>query len=99
MARAKRTQRAEARRRYRNYLQQIEGEGEEPIEDEASAPRASARAIRQDGAPVVRPGQKIRRGDLLGYVGKTGKALGPHLHYEIRINNSAVNPYNYILEE
>lgn len=48
---------------------------------------------------VVSPGQKVRRGDILGYVGKTGKALGPHLHYEVRINDTAVNPYNYILEE
>ncbi len=48
---------------------------------------------------IVKPGQKVRRGDVLGYVGKTGKALGPHLHYEIRINDTAVNPYNYILEE
>jgi murein DD-endopeptidase MepM/ murein hydrolase activator NlpD len=48
---------------------------------------------------VVGPGQKVRRGDVLGYVGKTGKALGPHLHYEVRINDTAVNPYNYILEE
>jgi murein DD-endopeptidase MepM/ murein hydrolase activator NlpD len=48
---------------------------------------------------IVKPGQKLRRGDLLGYVGKTGKALGPHLHYEVRINDSSVNPYNYILEE
>jgi murein DD-endopeptidase MepM/ murein hydrolase activator NlpD len=48
---------------------------------------------------VVQPGQKVRRGDILGYVGKTGKALGPHLHYEVRINDTAVNPYNYILEE
>jgi murein DD-endopeptidase MepM/ murein hydrolase activator NlpD len=48
---------------------------------------------------VVKPGQKLRRGDVLGYVGKTGKALGPHLHYEVRINDTAVNPYNYILEE
>ncbi len=48
---------------------------------------------------VVRPGQRIKRGDLIGYVGKTGKALGPHVHYEIRINDRSVNPYNYILEE
>ena len=48
---------------------------------------------------IVASGQKIRRGDVLGYVGKTGKALGPHLHYEVRINDTAVNPYNYILEE
>jgi len=48
---------------------------------------------------IVKVGQRIKRGDLVGYVGKTGKALGPHLHYEIRINNTSVNPYNYILEE
>jgi len=48
---------------------------------------------------IVKAGQRIKRGDLLGYIGKTGKALGPHLHYEVRINNTSVNPYNYILEE
>ena len=48
---------------------------------------------------IVRAGQRIKRGDLLGYVGKTGKALGPHLHYEVRVNDKSVNPYNYILEE
>jgi len=48
---------------------------------------------------IVKVGQRIKRGDLVGYIGKTGKALGPHLHYEIRINNTSVNPYNYILEE
>ena len=53
-------------------------------------------AVRRAGS-VMR--ERIKRGDLLGYVGKTGKALGPHLHYEVRINNSSVNPYNYILEE
>jgi murein DD-endopeptidase MepM/ murein hydrolase activator NlpD len=48
---------------------------------------------------IVKAGQRIKRGDLLGYIGKTGKALGPHLHYEIRISDTSVNPYNYILEE
>jgi murein DD-endopeptidase MepM/ murein hydrolase activator NlpD len=48
---------------------------------------------------IVKAGQRIKRGDLLGYIGKTGKALGPHLHYEVRINGTPVNPYNYILEE
>ena len=48
---------------------------------------------------AVRPGQRVKRGDVIGYVGRTGKALGPHLHYEIRIHNKAVNPYNYILED
>ncbi len=48
---------------------------------------------------VVKPGQKIKRGEQIGFVGKTGKASGPHLHYEVRINDKSVNPYNYILEE
>lgn len=48
---------------------------------------------------LVKPGQKVNRGDVIGLVGKTGKALGPHVHYEIRINERSVNPYNYILEE
>lgn len=48
---------------------------------------------------LVKAGQKVKRGDVIGLVGKSGKALGPHLHYEVRINNKPSNPYNYILEE
>lgn len=48
---------------------------------------------------AVRVGQKIKRGDVIGYVGRTGKALGPHLHYEVRINGTPVNPVRYILDE
>ncbi|MBN2199304.1 MAG: M23 family metallopeptidase [Candidatus Aminicenantes bacterium] len=48
---------------------------------------------------LVKEGQKVRRGDVIGLVGRTGKALGPHLHYEVRINGVAQNPYLYILEE
>lgn len=48
---------------------------------------------------LVKPGQKVKRGDVIGLVGKTGKAVGPHVHYEIRINNQPVNPYYYFLEE
>jgi murein DD-endopeptidase MepM/ murein hydrolase activator NlpD len=47
----------------------------------------------------VRMGQKVKRGDVLGSVGMTGKAVGPHVHYEVRIDGKSVNPYNYILEE
>ena len=47
----------------------------------------------------VKEGQKVKRKDVLGYVGQTGKAIGPHVHYEVRKNGRAVNPYNYILEE
>lgn len=48
---------------------------------------------------LVKPGQKIKRGDVIGLVGKTGKAIGPHVHYEVRINNKPYNPWNYLLEE
>jgi murein DD-endopeptidase MepM/ murein hydrolase activator NlpD len=48
---------------------------------------------------LVRPGQKVKRWDVIGEVGRTGRANGPNLHYEVRINNKAVNPREYILEE
>jgi murein DD-endopeptidase MepM/ murein hydrolase activator NlpD len=48
---------------------------------------------------LIKSGQRIKRGDVIGLVGKTGKARGPHLHYEVRVNNKPVNPYSYILEE
>lgn len=42
-------------------------------------------------------GEKIKRGDVIGLVGQTGRSTGPHLHYEVRINGTAVNPQDYIL--
>ncbi len=45
----------------------------------------------------VRLAQTLDRGDIVGYVGSTGRATGAHLHYEVRINNEPVNPRNYIL--
>ncbi len=48
---------------------------------------------------LVKSGEKVKRGDVIGLVGKSGKALGPHLHYEVRVSDKPVNPYNYILEE
>ncbi|MBN1187402.1 MAG: M23 family metallopeptidase [Bacteroidales bacterium] len=43
----------------------------------------------------VTEGQIVDRGTLIGEVGNTGKSTGPHLHYEVRINNVPVNPKNY----
>ena len=45
---------------------------------------------------AVTPGQKVQRGDVLGYVGQSGRSTGPHLHYEVRILNTPVNPAKYL---
>jgi murein DD-endopeptidase MepM/ murein hydrolase activator NlpD len=45
---------------------------------------------------AVSPGQVVHRGDTLGYVGQTGRSTGPHLHYEVRILNTPVNPHKYL---
>ncbi|WP_338408764.1 M23 family metallopeptidase [uncultured Flavobacterium sp.] len=42
-----------------------------------------------------RPGQRIKRGDIIGYVGSTGRSEAPHLHYEVHKNKRAVNPLNF----
>jgi murein DD-endopeptidase MepM/ murein hydrolase activator NlpD len=45
---------------------------------------------------VVFAGQHIHRGDTIGYVGDSGRSTGPHLHYEVRINDVPVNPHKYL---
>lgn len=45
---------------------------------------------------AVTAGQKVHRGDTIGYVGLSGRSTGPHLHYEVRINDTPVNPYKYL---
>ncbi|MBN1271757.1 MAG: M23 family metallopeptidase [Candidatus Aminicenantes bacterium] len=47
----------------------------------------------------VKPGDKVKRWDIIGYVGKTGKASGPHVHYEVRRDGKRLNPYQFLLEE
>jgi murein DD-endopeptidase MepM/ murein hydrolase activator NlpD len=45
---------------------------------------------------AVAAGQRIHRGDTIGYVGLSGRSTGPHLHYEVRINDTPVNPYKFL---
>jgi murein DD-endopeptidase MepM/ murein hydrolase activator NlpD len=42
------------------------------------------------------PGMQVKRGDVIGYVGRSGRATAPHLHYEVRLANIPVNPWRYL---
>ncbi|MFZ6010459.1 MAG: M23 family metallopeptidase [Bacteroidota bacterium] len=48
---------------------------------------------------AVRQGQNVKRGDLIGYVGNTGMSTAPHLHYEVLINGSQVDPVHYFFND
>jgi murein DD-endopeptidase MepM/ murein hydrolase activator NlpD len=47
---------------------------------------------------TVEPGDRIKRGDVLGHVGSTGRSTGYHLHYEVLVDGEAINPLAYILD-
>ena len=46
----------------------------------------------------VRAGARVKRGDVVGYVGSSGRSRAPHLHYEVWVDNATVHPLDYILE-
>ena len=48
---------------------------------------------------VVRKGQQIKRGQLIGYVGSSGGSTAPHVHYEIIKNGEKINPIQYIIQD
>lgn len=47
---------------------------------------------------AVTPGQDVKLGQIIGYVGMSGRTTGPHLHYEVRVHNTPVNPHKYLRE-
>jgi murein DD-endopeptidase MepM/ murein hydrolase activator NlpD len=47
----------------------------------------------------VKVGSEVKRGEIIGYVGNTGKSVGPHLHYEVRKNDKPVNPINFYFSD
>ena len=58
--------------------------------------RSMATLYAHQSSIVVNPGDQVRRGQVIGYVGCTGYCTGPHLHFEVRINGTPVDPLGYL---
>jgi murein DD-endopeptidase MepM/ murein hydrolase activator NlpD len=48
---------------------------------------------------IVKNGQAVKRGDIIGYVGNSGKSTGPHCHYEVIKNGKKINPINFFYDD
>jgi murein DD-endopeptidase MepM/ murein hydrolase activator NlpD len=75
------------------YAEQLGGYGRAVVLDHGNG--VTTRYGHMSGFAVA-VGQRVRRGDVIGYVGNSGRSTGPHVHYEVRINDTPVNPYKYL---
>jgi murein DD-endopeptidase MepM/ murein hydrolase activator NlpD len=78
---------------YVTYADQLGGYGRALVLDHGNG--VTTRYGHMSGYAVT-VGQRVRRGDVIGYVGNSGRSTGPHVHYEVRINDTPVNPYKYL---
>jgi len=46
--------------------------------------------------PIVSPGEKVKKGQIIGYMGSTGASTGTHVHYEVRLGNSLKDPWDFL---
>ena len=68
--------------------------GTQPVVPEVKGYEATK--VGDVGKVKVKKGDFVTEGDIIGKMGSTGRAVGAHLHYEIKVNKKSVNPYNFI---